>query len=791
MKYVLMAFNILTGPYVSDGTEFTAVTFPYILDDFQKHAIHSIEKNHHIIVPAPTGCGKTTVGEYAIHKAVSLNKKVIYTTPIKALSNQIFNDLQRKYPTLDVGIRTGDIEINPDAQVLIMTTEILRNELFRGDKMDNVSHVVYDEAHWIKDRDRGHVWEQSFLMMPDHVHMTMLSATLPDADELGKWLAITKNHDVDLAPSSKRVVPLTHYIMGYDKLYEIMDNNGHFNNSAVKEAVTKFDFKPSKLNEYIMRLQKLDDLPAFFFCFSRDKCEAYANSISISLVDGKTATEISNIFDRNIKQFGERYIGLKQVDDVKKLLMKGVCYHHAGLMHVLKEIIEIIFAQGYIKILFVTETFAAGVNMPARTVVFTSLQKPSGSNSDSLSLRPLYPEEYMQMAGRAGRRGLDIKGTVIILPFHPRETLDAHSLSSTMCGKMANIVSRFKIDYQLVLKVILSNDTIDHAISLISFSESSLLNQQVHRIINLIKDDIAQLDRQFSVVSYLREIINDEKSFIARYIAVRNSNAKQNKLRSAMGKLDTEKLMLSITEQKKIDKMLKDYDTYCELEHKLKATRDDLEYQESYITTTIRGILKYLFDSGYMNSHEKETFIYLRENLTIKGLIASEISECNSLLLTEIITGTYFDELTTAEIISVLAIFIDEREVDREFEWQPAVGRTIKSIETLITQLQKKEDLQGIADIDTDWTIYAECVDLAYAWASGCDITQIYKMTNMHEGNFVKAILKLRKICETIVKSCELLQNNTLRKKLENHETLLVRSIVTPESLYIKTAHKH
>lgn len=795
--FLMSDFKILTDDYVCDGTPLNAVTFPYELDNFQKHAIRSIEQNHHVIVTAHTGSGKTSVAEYAIARAVAMGKRALYTTPIKALSNQIFKDLRRKY-SWDVGIRTGDIEINPDAQVVVMTTEILRNELFRDiSYMDRVAVVVFDEVHWIKDRDRGHVWEECIVKMPAHVQMVNLSATIPDADKFGEWVADVKKHPVDLVPTSHRVVPLTHYIMGRDKLYEIMDNKGKFSHDMVRTAADNFDFKPTKLDEYIKRLQSLDALPAFFFCFSRDRCETYANSITVSLIDGKTSTEIGNLFDRNIKKFGTRYDGMRQAEEVKKLLMKGVCYHHSGLMHVLKEIIEIIFSLGLIKILFVTETFAAGVNMPARTVVFTGLQKPDGtctSDGGPPTLRYLHPEEYSQMAGRAGRRGLDTKGTVIILPFHPKETLDSHVLSAVMTGKMSDIVSRFKIDYNLVLKVLQSNVAAEGAVSLTEFAKGSLLNRQAAGFIKLIESDVSELESKLEAVKYAHAaIVEDPESIVTQYYKVKNATSgKHNKIVRDIKRIETEIAKLPPAEQKKIFDTLRDHTTYSELSNKLKCATDDLDYQQNYIENTVYALLQFLYNEGYINVlHPKseENFIYLRENLTVKGLIACEISECNSLVLTEMITDGYFNELTTAEIMGVLSMFIDERETERPFTWTPAITDSVKKVRQLVKMLQHKEDKAGLTDVGTDWNIYEECVDLAYVWASGATVGDIYKITDMHEGNFVKAMLKLRKICESVIKSCDLTHNNMLRKKLENYEELLVRSIVTPESLYVKSKY--
>lgn len=784
--------TVKTGEYIDTETALDALEFPYELDNFQKHGANSIEHGHHIIVTAHTGSGKTSVGEYAIAYHIKRNKRIIYTTPIKALSNQIHKNLSNKYKDWDIGIKTGDIEVNANAQVVIMTTEILRNALFQKDSpiLEHLGCVIFDEVHWIKDRDRGHVWEETIISLPAEIQMVMLSATIPDADKFGIWIANTKSHPVDLIPTTHRVVPLTHYVMASDKLYQIMDNHRNFNTDNLLKAQQKFEFRPSMLNEYIVRLKdKLQMLPAFFFCFSRDKCETYAKSITVSLIDGKTSIQIGKLFDKYISKFGERYTNMMQTKDVRNLLIKGVCFHHSGLMHVLKEIIELIFSEGLIKVLFVTETFAAGVNMPARTVVFTGLQKYDGYLGE---LRYLHPEEYSQMAGRAGRRGLDKKGNVILLPFHHSERLNPSNLKTVMAGKMADISSRFKIDYSFVLKVIYANHEGD-IINLVEYAKKSLLNRQAERYLKSLEEEYAVMKERFEGLSSLTDE-HPNYELIMKYYRLTEQPGKlsRNKIGKQIRTVKNTVNKFSEGEKREFYEKVEQHKEYLIHKKELEKMEMNIDYQHHYLEHAIYLILRFLNHLGYLNKlHDRdaETFIYQREDLSLKGIVAAGINECDPIMFTEILTSDGLNKLDTAEIISVLGFFVDERETDREYKINKNVYFVMNDINEIIHNLEVVGSKLGLSEFDIvpDWHISKESVDLAYIWTSGGSVNEIYSLsTEIYEGNFVRNVLKLRSLCESAIRVCELTHDDLLAKKLENYEELLVRSIVTPESLYVK-----
>ena len=383
------------------------IDFPYKIDDFQLKSIESIEKHQHILVTAHTSAGKSTIAEFAIAKCGLTNKKVIYTSPIKTLSNQKYYDLKQKSTTLlnirpeDIGIMTGDVKINSDnAQCTIMTTEILRNKLYKDiTYFDDVDIVVFDEVHYIKDIDRGHVWEEAIIMMPEHITIVMLSATISNPREFADWVQNVKGCKTNLVSTLYRPVPLRFYLFADEQLYPLITpekkiNTNNYN--TVKKFYTKYykdKYSPKALfNELSSYLHIEMSLPAILFCFSRKNCEIYSKYITLTLNTHEERSEIEHIFNKHVtKNMSASDRNLPQTLLIKSNLMKGIGIHHSGLLPLLKEIIEILFSKGLIKILFATETFAVGVNMPAKTVIFTELEKYDSYHGR----RNLFTDEFL------------------------------------------------------------------------------------------------------------------------------------------------------------------------------------------------------------------------------------------------------------------------------------------------------------------------------------------------------------------------------------------------------------
>jgi superfamily II RNA helicase len=414
----------------------------YDLYPFQEEAIQAIEAGRSVIVSAPTGAGKTLIAEYAVESGIARKKRIVYTSPIKALSNQKYRDFQKTYGDR-IGIMTGDVTINGDAPVLIMTTEIFRNTIFTDPhRLQHISHVILDEVHYISDLDRGTVWEESIIFAPEGIRFVGLSATISNLEQFRDWISEVRHEPVDLVETRDRPVPLRHEIFipeigparisEFKKLLPRAKTLHH--NKKNRNRVSPYRFLQS---------EKL--LPALFFCFSRREVEGRArNTRGLKLLDGRERQAILSEYDRLIEKFqiGE-HSGSSELRDMAS---KGIMYHHAGLLPVYKEIVERLFTTGLVKLLFTTETFALGVNMPARTVVFSSLRKYNGINFDYLSTLG-----YYQMAGRAGRQGLDEEGSVFSLV---NVEFDApKEVTKVIFGKVEALVSRFNLNYSAILNL--------------------------------------------------------------------------------------------------------------------------------------------------------------------------------------------------------------------------------------------------------------------------------------------------------------------------------------------------
>ena len=378
------------------------------LDKFQVDAIESIENNHSVVVSSPTGSGKTLIADRIIDKHIDDGATVIYTAPIKALSNQKYKEFSSEYGKEKIGLITGDITINPSAPIVIMTTEIYRNMAISRDKaLKKVAYVIFDEIHFINDVQRGYVWEESIIFSGEHIRFLCLSATIPNAKEFSDWITAIKGHKVDTIINDNRPVPL------YRKFFNPEDGITTLENMKKKNDKYKLFFvkrhKSKHINPYIKTHVELvslirDQLPCFFFTFSRSRCQQNALEL-VKTGMFKANNEIINLVRHKLCDAPPEINSLKSVRDLRQVLPYGIGFHHAGLLPIIKELVEELFSKGLIKVLYTTETFAVGINMPAKTVCFDSMMK-----FDGINYRYLNSKEYFQIAGRAGRRGIDKVG---------------------------------------------------------------------------------------------------------------------------------------------------------------------------------------------------------------------------------------------------------------------------------------------------------------------------------------------------------------------------------------------
>ena len=794
-----------------------AYKFPYTLDAFQQEGIYRIYKNENILITAHTGSGKTVLAIYAIAHCLKMNKKVIYTSPTKSLSNQKYAEFIEKFDS--VGIMTGDIKMNPDAQCIIMTTEILRNILYKETinktnthqnqesdgvfrklpqpsvsppeiinsspiQICDVGAVILDEVHYINDPDRGKVWEEVIILLPKEITLVMLSATIDKPEIFTSWIGNIKEKPISLIPTSHRVVPLKHYFWksslykddnGKDAtkwdMLEILDSHGKFKNYDVLQKNYKSHDINRIMDKLVDFLVEQNYIPALFFKFSRKKCETICKMVRRNLLTFEEVSQVEQTFQYYMKDYKKNYEILEQYQDVYNQLKKGVVYHHSGLIPILKEIIEILYSKGLVKILFATETFAIGVNMPTKTVLYTDLEK-----YDNKGQRLLRTDEYSQMSGRAGRRGLDKFGSVIILP--TMGLLSEQEMRNMMTGKSPVLNSKFELSYQFVLKVMFS-DQFDTN----NFLSKTLVMNENDKIAAQLSSQKIELEKKLQ--SYLSQLPNDILTSLERYNEISRKLSDTFFVLNKKDRIKFEKERCIIQEDKSINFKL-NYETfkaYDACKKEINTLENQIWNQHNLLNYNIDLIIKVLQHDNYI---DVET-----QKITTKGIIAYGINECNELLFTELLYKKLLDNLSFPEIIAVLSAFINEKDQnsDEKYISDLQVPRSVKKVlEELGSIANYYMDLEDEYKlyINLDYKLYLDFVTPAYIWACGGTIHDVYKATNIYDGNFVKSIMRINNICDNLMDICKTISYYDLAEKIECAQSILIRDITSINSLYVK-----
>ncbi|MGB3492777.1 MAG: DEAD/DEAH box helicase [Elainellaceae cyanobacterium] len=482
--------------------------FPFQLDDFQKEAIASLDAGQSVVVCAPTGSGKTLVGEYAIYRALIRGNRVFYTTPLKALSNQKLRDFREQFGADNVGLLTGDLSVNRDAPILVMTTEIFRNMLYGtsigqvGTSLERVEAVVLDECHYMNDSQRGTVWEESIIYAPPEIQLVALSATVANSEQLTDWIQ-SVHGPTRLIYSDYRPVPLRFHFCNPEGLHPLLNQKETTLNPKLKRrGQQRGREKAAGIHTVLSQLRKRDMLPAIYFIFSRRGCDrAVEEAGSLTLVSRTEALSLK----QQIDAFLEHNPEAARTDQVEPLY-RGIAAHHAGILPAWKAFVEELFQQGLIKVVFATETLAAGINMPARTTVISSLSKRTDRGH-----RLLNGSEFLQMAGRAGRRGMDDMGHVVAVQTRFEGAPEAAYLAVSGPDPL---ISQFTPSYGMVLNL-LQIHTLEEARDLIEHSFGQYL-ATLHlvpqeRAIAQIEADIEDLVAQVAHVEDYEVLANFEK----------------------------------------------------------------------------------------------------------------------------------------------------------------------------------------------------------------------------------------------------------------------------------------
>ena len=807
--------------------------YPFLLSSFQKFAIEAIVEENHILVTAHTGSGKTLPAEFAIEYFVSKGKKVIYTSPIKALSNQKLYEFTQKFPHISFGILTGDIKTNPEADVLIMTTEILMNTLYAKQRKTNNTHnltmfdmdfdnelacVIFDEIHYINDADRGKVWEETIMMLPQHIQMVMLSATLDSPEKFALWCETrgqTNNistKTVYLTTTYERVVPLTHYsfitctqglfktlkdkqlemevMRNTNTLHKLQDSKGNFNEinyQKIHKTIKLFENK----NHYVKRQHILNSvtrhmvdnnmLPAICFVLSRKALEQCAKEMTTVLLedDSKVPYIIRKECEQIIRKLPnfEEYLNLPEYLSIVSLLEKGVAIHHAGIIPILREMVELLFAKGYVKLLFATETFAVGINMPTKTVIFTDLNKFNGT-----CMRPLYSHEYTQMAGRAGRRGIDTVGHVIHLT-NLFKNIDQLTLKTIMKGKPQTLVSKFKISYNLILNLIDIGNT-----DYINYAKRSMVQGDIEKTMRGYNETICKLQGEIDNLTVIIDNFKIPKDILEQY-----THFKQQFVVSVNKKRrEADKNIKQLQEQyHTIDK---DIDIFM----KYKSKIDELNKQTNLCVSTEKTLERNIYK--ILGSLEERYFIHddydQIYSLTTLGQIATHIRETHCLVFTHLIVSKSLHNFEAKELVGILSCFTNISVQEEKRNILPnseniKVKNTIMTIDKLYKDQEQYEN-DNMIETGFDYSIHFDLIDYAIKWCeceneTDCKLLlhQLSLEKEVFLGEFIKAILKINNITSELEKIAELMGDMSFLSILKSVPQLTLKYVATNQSLYV------
>lgn len=820
--------------------------YPFPLSSFQKYALEAIVEGNHILVTAHTGSGKTLPAEFAIEHFVAKGKKVIYTSPIKALSNQKYYEFREKFPNFSFGILTGDIKSNPEADVLIMTTEILQNTLYRKKHkttqmatveggqttpmslamfdMDidaELGAVVFDEVHYINDQDRGKVWEETIMMLPLHIQMVMLSATLDAPEKFALWCETrglrnkvedTESKTVYLTTTYERVVPLTHYsfittTQGVfkaikDKELEkqireitnkpivIQTAKGVFDevhyhkmNKMLKlfESKNVFVKRSHVINQVCKHMVENEMLPAICFVLSRRQLEICAKEVTVPLLEfdskvGYIARRECEQIIRRLPNY-EEYLQLPEYNELVALLEKGIAIHHAGIMPVLREMVELLFAKGFVKLLFATETFAVGINMPTKTVIFTDINKFDGTG-----MRILHSHEFTQMAGRAGRRGIDTVGNVIHLN-NLFKNMDLTTYKIMMQGKPQKLVSKFKISYNLLLNLIDIGDQ-----DFLKFVQRSMIQEDIDLELGAQYYKISEKEREIEMLDTSMQHLRTPQEVVQRYIhCVEARKTAVNKKRK---EFDREVQVLQ-DQYKNIESDIRSVSKYNEKCEDLEKMRQSFNSTEQFLSSNVSTILEFLEKDGFIIKEEDTQY-----KLSVRGFIATHLREIHCLVFAKLLEENKFDILDTKQIIGIFSCFTNVTVADDLKSLAPAyTNRDLQEIMGRVASLYDYyQDFESAKQVNTgiDYAMHYDLIDYTIAWAdceSAADckliLQKLEKEKGVFLGEFVKAILKINNIANEMEKIAESIGNIALLSKLREIPALTQKFVATNQSLYV------
>ena len=747
--------------------------FDFKLDDFQEEALFHINNGKSVVVCAPTGAGKTCIAQMAIHKALNEGHRIFYTTPLKALSNQKYSDFSEKYGVDKVGLLTGDTSINRDAQIVVMTTEVFRNMLYGtnfgsvSDNLKDVRYVVLDEVHYMNDEQRGTVWEESIIYCPTNVQIIALSATVANSQQLTDWIN-TVHSKTELVYTDFRPVPLRYYYYDSSKpndILPLLTPDGKLNKKIKPESKAKYFGRRGKMpqrqvaKDVVSVLHKKNMLPAIYFTFSRKKCdEQMEKCAGLCLTTPEEQKEIKQIVDDYLAENPYLYNN-KHLEYV----LCGVASHHAGLLPGWKVLVEKLFQKGLIKVVFATETLAAGINMPARSTVISAVSKRTDSGH-----RMLTPSEFLQMSGRAGRRGMDEIGYVTIIGTAFQSPEEVAELVTSEANPLE---SRFSPTYSMVVNL-LQRFTLDEAKELIlkSFGYYS----STTRLTPLMKQQ-QELDNEIDNIKAFKCPFNRTSKDMFDYNKLRNTYVEQRKtvkvLRKQMNKKNPENVEYFKDFEAKTKDLLHKVQTYqcdtCKLYRKhMKQTEllDRFQKRADKLEKTIEYEKDIYWRKFLNHTYALERAGYLENNYpNEKGLTIGAIRAENELFLSEIIFSGVLDTLKVDELASVICAITTEDLRADVYPEIPISKGTRKALNKIKDIRRRLTLLQRDFDIETEMYINSYYSPLIEYWVNGGEWEELIEQVPSGEGDVVRCFKRtidvLRQLTVIPNVSDELVQN--------------------------------
>lgn len=705
----------------------------YDLSEFQTESIEGILNDQSVILSTHTGNGKSLVGDYAVNECFNRNLRVVYTAPIKALSNQKYNQFVKEYGEDSVGLVTGDRVINQNAPILVVTTEILRNMIHESaEKVEDIKFIILDEIHYISNEERGTVWEEVIIFKNKDARIIGLSATIPNIDEICDWISNIHQEDIKKVYYPERIVKQKHFYFdkklikaSYD---QVIKNHNHF-----KEIMGFVPYRNSHI-DFIKYAQNVKILPVLYFVFSRSQCENKAVELSIE-VDLLNEEE-KDALDRMYIDFEQKYPEImksKSWKTLKNITYKGIGFHHAGLLPIIKQFMESVFEQKLCKVLYATETFAVGINFPVKTTCFDSLRKYDGK-----SFRNLLGSEYLQMAGRAGRRGIDKFGMVFVLvDYKDIENGDFLNIEEV---SVEPTKSQFTLSYNTLLNLVRRYS--DEEIEL--FFNKSLANFQYLRSLKQYENELQNLKNQYESNGIPNQKCKIEDYDCCPVVYKRN----KEKLKMYQVMLNNKKIseadkkiiqreidQLKYRVNKKCHKCPHSQKRLCEENIKeQKKKQKAISRKEKLIQREIENRPEIRFKKDFDKKYavlKNLGYISDDRTLLIRGEICSKL-HVQEVLVTELLLNGFFHD-TDEDIINGVAagiVFEDETFACEIYPFK----YDLTPVFSIMEVLNKEELSHGLAI--SNQFLNSVC-GIMYSWSSGEDMFEIVEKTKMSEGDFV------------------------------------------------------